>query len=128
MKALQSEAPAPANPEASQPVAPLSAHAADIPEHVWIMLQQAGEKAAERLLDILRAPSFPKLAPSSQARLIELAFVRAYGLPVRRSVEINLSTSDADAVAASLAALADSLPERAAAARARDVTPEPEDV
>ena len=83
-----------------------------IPDHVWQVLQQAGDKAAQRLLELLEAASFSKLAPTAQARVIELALTRAYGLPVRRSVNVDLSSSDADAVAASLAALTDALPER----------------
>jgi len=84
----------------------------DVPAHVWRTLQAAGEEAAQRLLSILRSPQFASYAPTAQKALIELALTRAYGLPVRRSIEVNLSTDDADAVAASLASLRDALPER----------------
>jgi len=84
----------------------------DIPPHVWSLLAEAGEQAAVRLLEALRSPRWSSYAPTSQARLIELAMVRAYGLPVRRSIDVTLTSSDADAVAQSLAALTQSLPER----------------
>lgn len=86
---------------------------ADIPPHVWHMLQQAGELAAARLVQILKSPRFAAYAPSAQRGLIELALTRAYGLPIRKALNVNLSTSDADAVAASLADLAANLPENA---------------
>ena len=82
-----------------------------IPEHVWALLQEAGELAATRLRDMLASPTFKSYAPAAQRALLDLALTRAYGLPVRRSLSVNLSTSDADAVAASLADLAASLPE-----------------
>lgn len=97
----------------------------DIPPHVWSLLQGAGEEAAHRLLELLQPVQFSALAGSVQRALIDLALTRAYGLPVRRSVTVALSSSDTDAVAASLAALADSLPERRAAPR--DVTPRDDD-
>jgi len=83
-----------------------------IPAHVWQLLQEAGEQAASKLLDMLKSKAFDSYAPTAKARLIELAFTRAYGLPIRRSVDVSLSSSDADAVAQSLLALRDSLPER----------------
>ena len=91
---------------------PMPAPQDGIPPHVWDLLQRAGERGAERLLELLESPAFKNYAPSAKARLIELAMVRAYGLPVRRSVEVKLSSDDTDAVAASLASLRDSLPER----------------
>ena len=103
----------------SAPVDPVQG--GDIPDHVWALLQASGEQAAQRLLDILQSPRFPSMAPSAQARLIELAMVRAYGLPVRRSVDVQLTSSDADAVAASLQALQDHLPERQGRPRTRVV-------
>ncbi len=84
----------------------------DIPAHVWATLQEAGEEAAQRLLELLRAPSFKSYAPTAQKALIELALTRAYGLPVRRSVNVDLSTEDSDAIAASLIDLREALPER----------------
>lgn len=121
---LQVSGPLPADdvPDAAQGALPSPADG--IPPHVWALLQSAGHEAAQKLLALLRSPTFSTFAPSSQARLIELALTRAYGLPVRRSVSVNLNSDDADAVAASLLDLADNLPERRAAARARDITPE----
>jgi hypothetical protein len=89
---------------------------ADIPPHVWTMLQQAGELAAARLVQVLQSPRFAAYSPAAQRGLIELALVRAYGLPVRKALNVNLSTSDSDAVAASLADLAANLPENARSA------------
>lgn len=97
----------------------LPPHATDIPPHVWAMLQEAGEVAASRLVTILKSQAFMTYAPTAQKALIELALTRAYGLPVRKALNVNLSTSDADAVAASLADLAQALPEHAAG-RVRD--------
>jgi hypothetical protein len=93
-----------------------------IPPHVWNLLQQAGDEAAQRLLELLQPVAFSKLAGSVQRSLLDLAFTRAYGLPVRRSLNVDLSSTDADAVAASLQALADTLPERRTT-RAKDITP-----
>ncbi|MDJ0828135.1 MAG: hypothetical protein QNJ16_21885 [Rhodobacter sp.] len=107
---------------ANEPDAPVTTSpGGDIPPHVWSLLQEAGEAAAEKLLAILTSPTFSTYAPTAQARLIELAMTRAYGLPVRRSVNVELSSDDADAVAASIAALRGSLPE--VAPRVVDVTP-----
>lgn len=83
-----------------------------IPPHVWETLQNAGEEAARRLYDLLRSPRFANYSPSAQARLIELGLTRAYGLPVRRSIDLKLTSDDADAVAQSLIDLGASLPER----------------
>jgi hypothetical protein len=83
----------------------------DIPPHVWNLLQTAGELGAARLVQILQSPAFPSMAPSAQRGLIELALTRAYGLPIRKALNVNLTTGDADAVAASLADLASNLPE-----------------
>jgi len=91
-----------------------------VPAHVWHLLQAAGEVAAQRLHDILSSPSFSRLRPSEQTKLIELALTRAYGQPVKREVRIDLSGGDADAVAASLAHITGRLPEY------RDITPAPE--
>jgi hypothetical protein len=107
----------------------MSQQSPDIPPHVWDMLQEAGEEAARLLRDILAGPAFRAYKPSDQRSLIELALTRAYGLPVRRSLAVNLNTDDADAIAASLMGLHDALPERAVRfargpQEARDVTPE----
>jgi hypothetical protein len=85
-----------------------------IPPHVWATLQEAGEEAAQRLLELLQPHRFNTLAGSVQRALLDLALTRAYGLPVRRSVSLELSATDADAVAASLIDLRASLPERGA--------------
>lgn len=92
-----------------------------IPPHVWTILQEAGEEAAQRLLELLQPATFTKLAGSVQRSLLDLALTRAYGLPVRRSVSVSLTSDDADAVAASLVELRDRLPERRP--EPRDVTP-----
>lgn len=89
----------------------------DIPPHVWDLLQEAGEEAARALLDILRSPKFRAAKVSEQRALIDLALTRAYGLPVRRSLSVNLESSDADAIAASIIGLHDALPERQQDAR-----------
>lgn len=94
---------------------------AGIPAHVWATLQEAGEEAAQRLLELLDPVRFNKLAGSVQRALLDLALTRAYGLPVRRSVNVSLTSDDADAVAASLQDLRDSLPERRP--EPRDITP-----
>lgn len=91
----------------------MSQQSPDIPEHVWAVLREAGEEAANRLLQILQSPRFPTLRGSEQRALIALAFDRAYGLPVRRSLSVNLSSDNSDAIAASLHSLQDALPERA---------------
>lgn len=106
-----------AAPVASEPeavdgeVMPIAGIGQDIPPHVWHLLQQAGELAAGRLVEILQSPAFKTYAPSAQRGLIELALTRAYGLPIRKALNLNLSTNDADAVAQSLADLAANLPE-----------------
>ena len=84
---------------------------ADIPPHVWALLQSAGEIAAQRLVQVLKSPAFSTYAPSAQRGLIELALTRAYGLPIRKALNVTLTSSDSDAVAASLADLSNSLPE-----------------
>lgn len=95
----------------------------DIPDHVWVMLQEAGEAAAERLLELLQPAAFAKLKDGTQKALIDLAMTRAYGLPVKTQVKV--VTGEADAVAASLAQLAGQLPERHGAGDTIDVSPEP---
>jgi len=95
-----------------------------IPSHVWALLSEAGELAAERLRDLLASPRFKTFRASEQRALIDLALTRAYGLPVRRSLSVSLASADTDAIAASLIHLQDALPERAEAApQPRDVTP-----
>lgn len=83
-----------------------------IPAEVWAALQDAGQAAAERLRDLLKAKAFERLKPGDQARLIELALNRAYGPPIKREMTLSLSGNVSDAVAASLARLsASDLPE-----------------
>jgi hypothetical protein len=115
-------------PQTSETVATGADLAEGIPAHVWELLSEAGELAAERLRDILRSPRFKSFRPSEQRALIDLALTRAYGLPVRRSLSVSLSSSDTDAIAASLMGLQDALPERGneplqGGQDARDVTP-----
>lgn len=120
--ARRSLAPPPPKAEPTPSPTPVEpSQGGDIPAHVWALLQEAGEEAAQRLVELLQPQRFNGLAGSVQRALLDLALTRAYGLPVRRSVSVSLSSDDADAVAASLVALRDSLPERAP--QARDVTP-----
>jgi hypothetical protein len=122
----QDAAPADNPPALSGDVLPsASPLGADIPPHVWNLLQQAGELAAQRLVQIIQSPRFTSYAPSAQRGLIELALTRAYGLPVRKALNLNLSSSDADAVAASLADLAGNLPETARQAVREALDPSP---
>lgn len=106
------------SPVLSGDVLPMPADS-DIPPHVWHLLQQAGELAATRLVGLLQSPRFASYAPTAQKALIELALTRAYGLPIRRALNVNLSSTDADAVAASLNDLASALPEHARSAAQR---------
>jgi hypothetical protein len=83
-----------------------------IPPEVWQDLQGAASMAAQRLRDLIEKKSFERLKPSDQARLIELAFNRAYGPPIKREMSLTLSGTVSDAVAESLGRLAASdLPE-----------------
>lgn len=50
-----------------------------IPDEVWERLQQAGDIASQRLLQLLEDERFPFLSIKEQTRLIELALNRAYG-------------------------------------------------
>ena len=117
-KRLSSLPPPPAQID---PPGDLPAPQEGIPPHVWALLQEAGEEAAQRLTELLQPIRFNKLAGSVQRALLDLALTRAYGLPVRRSVNVSLTSDDSDAVAASLADLRDSLPERRPSPR--DITP-----
>lgn len=92
-----------------------------IPPHVMAILQEAGEEAAQRLLELLRSKRFALIPASQQRGLIELALTRAYGLPVRRSVNVSIGKDDLDAIAHSLSGLTDALPERQVSPR--DITP-----
>lgn len=50
-----------------------------IPDEVWLVLQECGEMAAQRLHEILSSPKFARYRPHEQIRVIELALMRAYG-------------------------------------------------
>lgn len=52
-----------------------------IPHDVWLLIQDNGRLATERLNEILRSPRFHRLRASDQAKLISLAQTRAYGQP-----------------------------------------------
>ncbi len=97
-----------------------------VPAHVWPLLQQAGEAAAMRLVAIIRSASFMRMAPTAQKSFIELALTRAYGLPIKKAIQVNLSSKDSDAVSASLNALIGDLPEFRPSASNRDDIPEAE--
>jgi len=85
---------------------------AGIPPAAWDDICAAGAAAAQRLRHLLEhGPAWARLPATTQARLIELALTRAYGAPVAKTLNLSLSSSDADAVAASLAGFAASLPE-----------------
>ncbi len=92
-----------------------------VPEHVWTLLQGAGELAAQRLHDLLASLAFSRRTATEQTKLIELALTRAYGQPVKREIRLDLSNADADAVAASLSQITGRLPEY------RDITSTAED-
>ena len=80
----------------------------NIPAHVWALLQEAGEIAAQRLLEELQSAAFSRLKPGDKARLIELALTRSYGPPIKREMTLSLSGTVSDAVAESLGRLASS--------------------
>jgi hypothetical protein len=52
-----------------------------IPDEIWLMLQDCGEKAAEHLYRLLHDPIFEKRKLHEQIRIIELAMLRSYGAP-----------------------------------------------
>ena len=84
-----------------------------IPDHVWRILSDCGEVAAQRLQEMLASDRFHTLRGSDKANLIRMAFEYAYGkpdAPLKRSVSLNLSTSSADAVQAAMAKLASAAP------------------
>lgn len=97
-----------------------------IPDDVWHVLQENGREAAHLLADQLKPHNFNSLAPKDKRALISLALERAYGKAdpgIKRSVQVQLSASGNDAVAASLARLSDAmtLPEYA---NARQTSPD----
>ena len=85
-----------------------------IPDKVWKLLSASGEKAAERLQEMLASKNFHQLRGSDKTNLIRMAFEYAYGkpdAPLKRSVSLNLSSSNADAVQAAMAKLASAAPD-----------------
>lgn len=52
-----------------------------IPHDVWIVVQENGRLATERLNEILNSRQFMRLRAGDQAKLIKLAQDRAYGAP-----------------------------------------------
>lgn len=105
-----------------------------VPAHVWHLLQRSGEKAAEKLLDILTSASWAKLPTATQLRVIDLALTRAYGPPIKREVSVALTGKVSDATSDALAAMSGQpLPEyrhhtsKGRADDAIDVTPEGSD-
>lgn len=52
-----------------------------IPDEVWLILDECGEKAASHLHRILNDPNFEKRKLHEQIRVIELAMLRSYGAP-----------------------------------------------
>ena len=83
-----------------------------IPDHLWSLVQEIGEHALNRLFEIVSSPTFYKYRGSDQTKLLMMAIERAYGkpdAPVRKSVNLNLSSSDNDAVNAALARLSDNV-------------------
>lgn len=92
----------------------------DIPAATWAMIQQAGHKAAGRLLELLDGREWSKLKAGDKLRLVELAMNRAYGPPIKREQRLELRGDVSDAVAASLAKLSSfDLPELRARATQR---------
>ena len=84
-----------------------------IPNHVWTILSECGETAAERLQEMLTDRHFHGLRGSDKANLIRMAFEYAYGkpdAPLKRSVNLNLSSDSTDAVQAAMAKLAAAVP------------------
>jgi len=99
-------------PEPPTRTDPMEARRGDIPPETWALIQQAGHKAAERLLDLIEKPAFSRMKVTDQARLIELALNRAYGPPIQKSATLALSGKISDAVADELARLSEQdLPE-----------------
>lgn len=103
-------------PGESQPAMPLGS----VPEHVAAVFMQVAEKAADRLNHMVSDDKvWRAMKPSEQKALIELVFLRAYGAPINRSLSVELTSDDADAVAKSLVAMHERLPEQ----RVRTVQP-----
>ena len=80
-----------------------------IPPHVWALLSQCGEAAAVRLHALLAdTKKFNSLKGSEQSQLIRMAFEYSYGKPdaaIKRSINFNLTSDDADAVQAAMTRL-----------------------
>ena len=85
-----------------------------IPAHVWRKLSACGEKAAERLQEMLASKNFHQLRGSDKTALIRMAFEYAYGkpdAPLKRSVSLNLSSDNTDAIQAAMTKLANAAPD-----------------
>ena len=83
-----------------------------IPDHLWSLVQEIGEHGLNRLFEIISSPTFYKYKGSDQTKLLAMAIERAYGkpdAPIRKSVNLNLSSSDTDAVNAALSRLSDNV-------------------
>lgn len=69
-----------------------------IPPIVWEILQEAGDVASQRLLDLISDDvKFSRLSTKDQIKLIEMAFNRAYGLPdspMKKNVHLHLDKDD----------------------------------
>ena len=98
----------------------------DLPEDVAQLLAKAGVLAAKHLVHILSDPKELARHPlAAQRAILDLAITRAYGLPIRKSVTVNLSTSEADAVTQSLQELSSNISPKSKhlKRRIKDVTP-----
>ena len=96
---------------------------ADIPKEVAELIEKAGLLASAHMVTLLSDTEKLKGQPlAAQRALVDLALTRAYGLPVRRSLNLNLHGDAADAVQASLNELTNELPERKRPT-IKDITP-----
>lgn len=59
----------------------------NIDNDTWLLIQDNGRLATERLNEILSSPRFSRMRPGDQAKLIKLAQDRAYGLPASNKGE-----------------------------------------
>lgn len=85
-----------------------------IPDKVWKILSGCGEKAADRLQEMLASEHFHNLRGSDKTNLIRMAFEYAYGkpdAPLKRSVNLNLSSSNTDAIQSAMLKLANAVPD-----------------
>lgn len=69
-----------------------------VPDNIWECFQESGALAAAHLNLMLRDPRFARLRVNDQARIMELAFSRAYGASdgaVRKNMHIMVSPEEA---------------------------------